>query len=262
MKLKRMKQTIAIILSVLMLFATIPMTAMAADDEPYEGAEIIASGECGRYVEWKLNSLGTLFLERSGSNGATDDYPTGTNSPFVNDSRIKKIVVTEGVTYLGRMVFRSLPNLTEVVLEEGFKEMEYGIFMDCPLLTELELPSSFNKFTTVAPFYGSSIKKLTFKGNNLNTNTESGYAWDRFFSNADIYVPLPFTLNGVVLNTYEEVEQALAHNGNRVYCVNDIAIVKWKDYDGTVLETDENAVQGVIPTYDGETPSRASDNTN
>lgn len=260
--MKYTKKILALLMSFIMLVGMLPMTAMAADDEPYEGAEIVASGECGRYVEWKLNSLGTLFLERSGSNGATDDYPTGTNSPFVNDSRIKKIVIMEGVTYLGRMLFRDLSNLTEVVFEEGLQEMEFGVFSGCSSLTELELPASFNKFTTVAPFYGSSIKKLTFKGNNLNTNTESGYAWDRFFSDAEIYVPLPFTLNGVVLNTYEEVEQALAHNGNKVYCVNDNATVKWKDYDGTVLETDDNAAQGVIPTYDGETPSRASDNTN
>ena len=260
--MKLMKQTIALLLSVLLLFGTMPMTAMAADDEAYEGAEIIASGECGLYVEWKLNSLGTLFLERNGPNGATYDYPTEKNSPFRNDSRIKKVVITEGVTYLGRMLFRDLSNLTEVVFEEGLQEMEFGVFSGCSSLTELELPASFNKFTTVAPFYESGIKKLTFKGNNLNTNTESGYAWDRFLSNVDIYVPLPFTLNGTKLSTFEEVEQALAHNGNRVYCVNDNATVKWKDYDGTVLETDENAAQGVIPTFDSATPSRPSDNTN
>lgn len=140
--------------------------------------------------------------------------------------------------------------------------MEFGVFSGCALLTELELPESFNKFTTVAPFYESGIKKLTFKGNNLNTNTESGYAWDRFLSNADIYVPLPFTLDGTVLSSYEEAAQALGHNDNRVYCVNDNATVKWKDYDGTVLETDENAAQGVIPTFDGATPSRPSDSAN
>lgn len=256
------RRTLAVIMSVIMLLGMLPMTVLAADDEEYEGAEIIASGECGLYVEWKLNSLGTLFLESNGSNAATYDYPYDKSSPFRNDSRIKKIIVGEGVTYLGRMVFRDLSNLTEVVIEEGLKEMEFGVFSGCPLLTELELPASFNKFTTVSPFYESGIKKLTFKGNYLNTNTESGYAWDRFFSNVDIYVPLPFTLNGVELNTYEEAAQALAHNGNTVYCVNDNATVKWKNYDGAVLETDENAAQGVIPTFDGATPSRPSDPDN
>ena len=263
--MRNTKKLISLVLAVLMVVTMLPLSAiqaMAADDEAYEGAEIIASGECGLYVEWKLNSLGTLFLERNGPNGATYDYPTEKNSPFRNDSRIKKVVIMEGVTYLGRMLFRDLSNLTEVVFEEGLQEMEFGVFSGCSSLTQLELPASFNKFTTVAPFYESGIKKLTFKGNNLNTNTESGYAWDRFLSNVDIYVPLPFTLNGAKLSTYEEVEQALAHNGNRVYCVNDNATVKWKDYDGTVLETDENAAQGVIPSFDSATPSRPSDSAN
>ena len=263
--MKKQKKLISLLLAVLMVVTMLPLSAipaMATDDEAYEGAEIIESGECGLYVEWKLNSLGTLFLERNGPNGATYDYPTEKNSPFRNDSRIKKVVVMEGVTYLGRMLFRDLSNLTEVVFEEGLQEMEFGVFSGCSSLTQLELPASFNRFTTVAPFYESGIKKLTFKGNNLNTNTESGYAWDRFLSNVDIYVPLPFTLNGAKLSTYEEVEQALAHNGNRVYCVNDNATVKWKDYDGTVLETDENAAQGVIPSFDSATPSRPSDSAN
>ena len=34
--------------------------------------------------------------------------------------------------------------------------------------------------------------------------------------------------------------------------------ITWKNYDGTVLKTDVNVVHGTTPTYDGETPTRAS----
>ena len=32
--------------------------------------------------------------------------------------------------------------------------------------------------------------------------------------------------------------------------------VKWKNYDGSVLETDKNIKYGTIPTYDGVTPTK------
>ena len=36
--------------------------------------------------------------------------------------------------------------------------------------------------------------------------------------------------------------------------------VTWKNYDGTVLKTDENADYGTMPSYDGSTPVKAADN--
>ena len=37
-----------------------------------------------------------------------------------------------------------------------------------------------------------------------------------------------------------------------------IYTVIWKNYDGTVLETDENVAYGITPSYDGVTPERAA----
>ena len=35
--------------------------------------------------------------------------------------------------------------------------------------------------------------------------------------------------------------------------------ITWKNYDGAVLEIDENVLEGTTPTYDGLQPARESD---
>ena len=69
-----LKKSVSFLLSLLMLFSVfcaVPMTASASIEDE-EDAEIIESGECGLYVSWYLNSLGTLYLE---GDGGTYDYP-------------------------------------------------------------------------------------------------------------------------------------------------------------------------------------------
>ncbi len=60
--------------------------------------------------------------------------------------------------------------------------------------------------------------------------------------------------------------EVVAAAGNAVYTAQFTSTakihkytIKWKNYDGTVLETDENVVEGTVPTYDGETPTKPED---
>ena len=42
---------------------------------------------------------------------------------------------------------------------------------------------------------------------------------------------------------------------------SDSFTIIWKNYDGTILEVDENVQKGETPSYDGKTPTRANDET-
>ncbi len=41
--------------------------------------------------------------------------------------------------------------------------------------------------------------------------------------------------------------------------IEELFTVTWKNYDGTILETDKDVKKGTIPTYDGTTPTKPSD---
>ena len=41
--------------------------------------------------------------------------------------------------------------------------------------------------------------------------------------------------------------------------IEKIFTITWKNFDGTILETDKDVKKGTIPTYDGTTPTKPSD---
>lgn len=114
------------------------------------GALNPTSGTCGDNVKWNLNtSTGVLTL--SGT-GATKDYgETGLKglAPW-NKSRnlIKKIVVEEGVTSLGTLIFNKCTVAESVSLPSTLTKMsdtivaKYGSFRECTALKSITMPAN------------------------------------------------------------------------------------------------------------------------
>lgn len=98
------------------------------------------SGTCGENLVWKLDRDGNMVI--SGS-GAMDDYSYGDKTPWaVYREQITKVVISDGITSIGRYAFGDCSNLKSVVLPGTLKSIGGGAFWNAGKLTEVTIPNS------------------------------------------------------------------------------------------------------------------------
>ena len=185
-------------------------TAAAAEEllkeEGKKEAEAATSGNCGANgdnVKWKYAG-GTLTIT---GKGKMDDWnpPEDKYIPYFNKvvpwidyiDKITKVVIGEGVTYIGSNAFAetkitsvTLPssikklaneafahcsNLKSVKLNEGLEEINYNVFTETAL-TQLTIPSSVAKID-YSLFDEIGTANLRFAGSNSKFSTKDGFVF-------------------------------------------------------------------------------------
>ena len=117
------------------------------------------SGSCGDGVTWSYDQ-NTATLTISGT-GAVDDYgdpgySISTHAPWNHiRGQIKKLVVENGVTYLGKFSTINMMSLREVYLADTVTELTPRQFENCPKLEKVELSQNL---TTIG---GSAFRSCT-----------------------------------------------------------------------------------------------------
>ena len=104
-------------------------------------------------------ATGTLTIS-----GNTGDFHYSSNiAPWITEygEKIKKVVIEEGVTKLGKYAFYELKNLTEVQLSNSLESIGYSVFYGCENLTTLDLPVNL-KYVYDLAFSYSGITELIF----------------------------------------------------------------------------------------------------
>ena len=149
-----------------------------AEDRPLEADDrndaldaVLAKGKCGKKVKWKLDKKGTLKitgkkamynykLVGTAVNANINDpsMPTevvySTNAPwFKYASKIKKVVVSKGVTSIGDFSFALCANLTSVSLPKSLKTIKPGAFYFCAKLKKISIPKKVNSIGVAAFAY-------------------------------------------------------------------------------------------------------------
>ena len=159
--MKRTKKLISLLLSCIMILQLLPLSVFAAE----------SSGICGGGVTWHVDG-DVLYIEGEGkmydflNPNDGDDNPDDniTYAPW-SSAYLSKIVIGEGVTYIGNHAFyekdtvveAQLPStlegigmyafaymesLEKAILPEGLTTMGEGAFKVCRSLTTVAIPST------------------------------------------------------------------------------------------------------------------------
>lgn len=124
-----------------------------------------SSGTCGDNLTWTLDDNGTLTISGTGDMA---DY-SSKNFPWYNErTRIKTLVIEDGVTSIGDNAFYSCYNLTNVSISNSVTSIGDHAFYGCDSLTSIDIPSSVINIGDLA-FYGcDSLTSVMIHGSVTN----------------------------------------------------------------------------------------------
>lgn len=133
--------------------------------------DIVDQGTCGKDVSnliWTLTKDGTITINGTGEMA---NFESGDDGPLPDQpwklymTKIKKVVIEQGVTATGYRAFHDAKNLTSVTLPEGFTNLAWLTFFGCNSLTDIKLPESLTRIGHGVFDGCSSITSITIPEN-------------------------------------------------------------------------------------------------
>ena len=147
--MKKANKILSIILVILMVISIIPITASAAT----------YSGVCGENVTWIYDSS-TYTLTISGT-GDMKSYSTS-NRPWESyEDKIKTVVISDGVTSIGRYAFYSFGSVTSITIPNSVTKISDRAFNACKVLTTITLPEGITTIPDAAFTNCSALTSIT-----------------------------------------------------------------------------------------------------
>ena len=157
---------------------------------PIPGTDVewmISQYEDGVLTDWTLTISGEGEMPDFGGAG----YPV---CPWENEKqKIKKVIIEEGVTNIGKSAFRGCSELAEVHISKTVKKIGDSAFQGCTALTQIDIPDSVN---SVGSFAFIGCTRLTEVHTHWKNSYEINFGLFVFYEYGDswpenrvIYVP-------------------------------------------------------------------------
>ncbi len=152
--MKRISKALSVILSLMMIIFSIPLTV---------NAETV-TGACGDNLIWTFDNS-TYVLTISGA-GAMNNFTSG-NCPWnSHKNEIKEVCIADGVTTIGNYAFANCTNLESVAIPESVTTIGIGSFSYCQNLEAITIPDSVTLINLGAFSYCYSLEAIVVDSTN------------------------------------------------------------------------------------------------
>ena len=267
-----------LLLSTVIVFALFPQLNVHAADS--------TSGQCGDDVTWTYaNSTLTI----SGTGPMWDYDNTNNRSPWYSDTNIISVEINDGVTSIGENAFYfctmlndvKIPdsvtsigtssfcmceNLRNVSIPNSVTSIGEGAFANCTFITEITIPNGVTKINEGTFLNCEKLKKVSIP----NGVTSIGAGAFMRSGLTEITIPAGVTsigsnafwgcksLSNVVMPKIDDCADNAFESCSQDLIIRYSSKITFENVDGTELQ-EVSFVQGDIPTYSGETPTREAD---
>lgn len=142
----------------------VPEESESVEDgqETFEAGEVVASGTCGENLTWTLTEDGVLSVSGSGKMADYSLYSATYNPApwYEHKSKIKTVVVKDGILNIGTHAFHSIYTLQNVSIPNSVTEIGSGAFTYCYNMLDVIIPNGVSQIGDYAFMGCSSLKNV------------------------------------------------------------------------------------------------------
>ena len=176
--MKKIKGFLCVLMAVVMTFSLGAYCGMNGNGNVV-AKEVIKTGVCGDAADWSLN-LQTGELKISGVGKIWDN-------PGFSNMGIKKVVIGEGITSIGKDAFVSEKNIMEVSFPKTLKSIGDWAFWGCEVLESISLPENLESLGEVAFEKCTFLKNITVAEGNKNFAVKDGVLYSKDLKTLILY---------------------------------------------------------------------------
>ncbi len=148
-------------------------------------------GQLGSAISWTLDNDGKLTISGSGD---MRNYKYDVYSPFYNDDRIKNVVISDGITRIGKYTFEGCRSLESITIPDSVNLIGYSSFGNCSSLQGITVSSNVRRIRAHAFSGCTSLSNVTLSEGALYDIGE--YAFWGCSSLSSITIPNSVTTMG------------------------------------------------------------------